>query len=404
MDTHSLLFRVLFFSLLVILIDTVLWFRLKHAAQNNAWIRRIRLSIPIITLLFGLSLGLYFWLAGKPGLDPVAYRRVFIFTGLFQIIWLPRLVYVVLDLITLVFLLIWRKTRVALHRNLLYLNLGIGLLMTLACLHAVFIGKHDVRLREIHLNPEGLPVAFQEISLLQISDTHLGSFGDIEKARRGLQRVFETSPDIIVVTGDLINIIAEEAYPYEDVLTSMRAPMGKYAILGNHDIGDYVKGDTIRPPEINRALLREFYRRTGFILLEDSAVVLHKDGDSLLLAGVDNWGLPPFRQEGDLAQALSGRAHMPAILLSHDPTHWDAEVRQHPQVLLTLSGHTHGMQLGFRFPGFQWSPAQYKYPRWVGVYQEGSQYLYVNPGFGFIGMPSRLGIYPELSLITLGGS
>lgn len=401
MGGHSLLFRVILFTLLVGIIDLYLWYRLGPNRSKLFIIRWFRKTIFPISLLFGLSFLGYLLLEGLPGLDPAAYRRAFIFTGAFQIIWMPRLVFACVDLIGLLPCLIPWRFRKQCSQITLFLGFFMWGLVLALCLYATGFAKSDFRIREMSVSVQGLPESMKGLRIAHFSDTHLGSFSKQENVRKGLKVLQSTHPDIIFFSGDLINTIAEEAWPYEADFAALSAAYGKYAILGNHDIGDYVKGDTIRPPEENRKLLRDFYQRTGFILLEDSADMIHIQGDSIIIAGVDNWGLPPFRQEGDLIKALAYFPGSPTLLLSHDPTHWDAEVFHYPQVLITFAGHTHGMQMGIYSKNRRWSPIQFKYPKWIGLYEKEGRYLHINPGFGFIGIPSRMGIYPEISILTL---
>ncbi|HRY99301.1 MAG TPA: metallophosphoesterase [Bacteroidales bacterium] len=394
-----MLTRILALILAIGVLDLLVWAYLRRPGDTPVFRKLRRLHFPI-SVATGLAFVSYLLLRGMPGLDPQAYREWFIFTGLMALIWMPRLVFATFSVLLHLLSLIAGRGR-QWKRATAFLALGLAGAMLGAVSWGILIGKSDYIVHYIRLGHPGLPPAWNGLRIAQFSDTHLGSFGHPENVRKGLRMMQSTEADLIVFTGDLINTVAEEAWPYAEDFRSLRAPLGKFAILGNHDIGDYVKGDTIRPPEENRRLLREFFRDAGFVLLEDSAVSLVRDGDTLVVAGVDNWGLPPFRQEGDLARALGFFPGAPTLLLSHDPTHWEAEVKQRPEVLLTLSGHTHGMQMGMRFGNFQWSPASFKYPLWGGLYSENDSYLFVNTGFGFLGFPARIGIRPEISLITL---
>lgn len=394
-----MLFRILSLILAIGLLDLLSWAYLRRLGNIPVFRTLRKLHFPI-SLAFGLAFLAYILLRGMPGLDPKAYREWFVFTGLMALIWMPRLVFVTVSLVLHIAGLFAGRAKTWKNASG-YLCLGLAAAMFVAVSWGILVGKTHYVVKDISLEHPGLSPAWSGLRIAQFSDTHLGSFGNPENVRKGLRMLQSTKPDLIVFTGDLINTVAEEAWPYAEDFRSLKAPLGKFAILGNHDIGDYVKGDTIRPPEENRRLLRAFFQDAGFVLLEDSAVPLVIDGDTLVLAGVDNWGLPPFRQEGDLARTLGFFPGAPTLLLSHDPTHWEAEVKQRPEVLLTLSGHTHGMQMGIRFGNFQWSPASFKYPLWGGLFSENDSYLYVNTGFGFLGFPARIGIRPEISLITL---
>ena len=396
MESHHLIYRVLSLVAVVIVVD-VLMYLLLRPMQGRIFqiLRRIHFSLSIG---YGILLFSYAWLAGLPGLDAEAYRLYFFFTGLFVLIWIPRLLF---NLAALPLLVVRYFRNFTCRRRIDRLLLSIYLLGIVLILYGTFIGRSQFIVREHTLSATALNNALPPLRIAQISDLHIGSFGNPKSVRKGLQILQEQKADIIVLTGDLINVAAEEAWPYEADFSALEAPLGKYAILGNHDIGDYLKGDTIRPPEINRRMLRAFFEKCGFILLEDSAVILQHQGQAFALAGVDNWGLPPFRKEGDLQGALAYTNALPVILLSHDPTHWGAEVLQYPQVILTLSGHTHGAQIGLYNRWFRWSPVQYKYPKWGGMYEENGRYLHVNTGFGFIGIPMRIGMWPEISLLRI---
>lgn len=250
---------------------------------------------------------------------------------------------------------------------------------------------------------KNLPKAFDGFKIVQISDIHSGSFTRRAEVQRGIGMVNNLGADVILFTGDIVNNRADELDPWMDVFNQLRAPHGVFSILGNHDYGDYVRWETAQDKAANLAELKTRHKTLGFDLLLNNHRLLEKDGQSIGLIGVENWGLPPFPQYGNLKRATDGLPDVPfKILLSHDPSHWDAEVLGHSHHFdLTLSGHTHGMQFGVEIPGFRWSPVQYRYPRWAGLYQEGEKYLYVNRGFGFIGLPGRVGIWPEITLITL---
>jgi predicted MPP superfamily phosphohydrolase len=248
-----------------------------------------------------------------------------------------------------------------------------------------------------------LPSAFDGLKLIHISDLHLGSlYGHQDKIRRAVEMINRESPDLIVFTGDLVNNLAEEAAGWTDILSEMKARHGKLSILGNHDYGEYYNWPDKESRTENMERLYSAHRQSGFSLLLNQSVSIDRDDQGIFIAGVENWGLPPFEQYGDLSLALKDIPEGSfTILLSHDPSHWDEEVLGKTRIQLTLSGHTHGMQFGIRIGRFRWSPIQHKYPRWIGLYTEGSQYLHVNPGLGYIGYAGRICIPPEITLITL---
>jgi predicted MPP superfamily phosphohydrolase len=264
-------------------------------------------------------------------------------------------------------------------------------------------GKHFYRVRRTTLFFDDLPEAFDGFTLTQLSDVHSGSFGDARAVQAGLQLVNSQHSDVILFTGDLVNNQAVEMEPWISTFSSLEAPMGKYSVLGNHDYGDYVQWESQEKKRANFERLKQIHAEIGFRLLLNQSVSLEKNGQQLTLVGVENWGKGGFQKYGDLRRALAGVAENSfKILLSHDPSHWDSVVLQHPSpIQLTLSGHTHGMQFGIEFLGFKWSPIQYIYRHWAGLYKHNQRYLYVNRGFGYLGLKGRVGIWPEITVITL---
>src|SRR5690606_22018507 len=251
-----------------------------------------------------------------------------------------------------------------------------------------------------------LPEPLRGLKILHISDIHSGSFDNIEAVTKGVVKAMELKPDIIFFTGDLVNDRASEVLPYIPVFSALQAPMGVYSVLGNHDYGDYVSWPSAQAKQHNLEQLIAAHGKMGWKLLNNEHVVLEKQGAKIAIIGVENWSAKAhFPRHGNLqiaTQGLNKKEVACSILLSHDPSHWDAEVRSNfPEIDLTLSGHTHGMQFGIEIPGFKWSPVKYMYPRWAGHYQQGNQQLYVNRGFGFLGYPGRLGILPEITLLEL---
>lgn len=263
--------------------------------------------------------------------------------------------------------------------------------------YAYHVRRHDVPI-------EGLPEGLDGLRIVQISDAHLGSFlEDIVPVEKGLEMINALKPDILCFTGDLVNDSSDEAEPWIPSFRKLEARYGKFSILGNHDYADYARR-TDEERERVRARIRAIHGEMGFDLLLDRHRVIEHQGSQLLLAGVQNWGRG-FRQSGDLDAALSGAdTTLPTVLLSHDPTHWEEKVMDgKAPVELTLSGHTHGMQMGLELPalGIKFSPSSLRYKRWGGLYKEGSQMLHVNRGFGLLGFPGRIGMPPEITELTL---
>lgn len=264
-------------------------------------------------------------------------------------------------------------------------------------------GKYNYKVHHVTLNYPDLPAAFDGFKIAQISDVHAGSFDNYDAVKRGIDTIQAQQPDLILFTGDLVNNLAEEVEPYINAFKSLTAPFGKFSVMGNHDYGEYVEWPSALAKAENERRLRGHHRSMDFRLLENESVLLRKEGEAIRLAGVENWGKPPFPSKGDLDQALAGEGQNDfTVLMSHDPHHWEEKVIYNNQhVHLTLSGHTHGMQMGVDIPGLKWSPVKYRYKRWAGLYDEMGRYLYVNRGFGFIGFPGRVGIWPEITVFEL---
>jgi predicted MPP superfamily phosphohydrolase len=267
-----------------------------------------------------------------------------------------------------------------------------------------FSNKYNYRLKKIKLSFDNLPSSFKGLKIVQISDIHSGSFTDKAAVNRGVDMVLNAKPDLILFTGDLVNDRADEMKDYMDVFNRIKAPMGVFSTLGNHDYGDYTSWPSAQAKMTNLERLKQIHSELGWRLLMDEHVILEKNNEQIALLGIQNWSaFGRFPKYGKMDKAYPGTEKYPfKILMSHDPSHWDAEVRvKYPDVDLMLSGHTHGMQFGVENPYFKWSPVQWFYKEWAGLYEEGKQKLYVNRGYGFIGYPGRVGILPEITLFEL---
>ncbi len=292
-------------------------------------------------------------------------------------------------------------------RSLFLSWLGIGVGGTLfSSLIYGFSNKYNYHIRRVPLSFAHLPAGFKGLKIVQVSDIHSGSFTNKRAVEKGVQMILDLKPDIILFTGDLINDRATEMDDYIDVFSKLTAPMGVYSTLGNHDYGDYVRWPNAEAKIQNLERLKKLEIDMGWRLLMNEHVVLERGGDQIALIGIENWSAKSsFPKYGRMDEAYPGaEKYAFKILMSHDPSHWDAEVRpRYGDIDLMLAGHTHGMQFGVEIPGFKWSPVQYVYKQWAGLYEEGKQKLYVNRGYGFIGYPGRVGILPEITLIELNG-
>ncbi|WP_114791681.1 metallophosphoesterase [Niabella yanshanensis] len=264
--------------------------------------------------------------------------------------------------------------------------------------------KYNYQVKNIKIPFANLPAAFKGLKIVHISDIHTGSFTNYKAVNKGIDLILSQNPDLILFTGDLVNNKSDEVGEYQKIFGRLKAPMGVYSVLGNHDYGDYVQWKTQTEKAENLDALKKIHADMGWRLLLDEHLPLEKDNATIGLVGVQNIsGRGSFHSYGSLAKAMQGAGNYPfKILMSHDPSHWDTEVStKFTDVDLTLSGHTHGMQFGVEIPGFRWSPVQYVYKHWAGLYEQQQQKLYVNRGFGFIGYPGRVGILPEITVIEL---
>ncbi len=294
---------------------------------------------------------------------------------------------------------------VALSRSafLSWMGIGIGTVFT----GTMFAGMRNVynyRVKKVSLKNDKIPAAFKGFKIVQISDIHSGSFNSVEGPAKGVEMILDLKPDLILFTGDLVNSSSREMEPYTELFRQLKAPYGVYSVLGNHDYAKYMPGTKAEKAADVENMIK-LQEQMGWKLLRNEQVVLEKDGQEIHLIGVENWSTnTSFPTYGDLEKAYQGvDTTKYQILMSHDPTHWEAEiVKKFPEIDLTLSGHTHGMQFGFEIPGLKWSPVQWVYKQWMGMYQHKQQQLYVNTGYGFIGYPGRVGILPEITLFELG--
>ncbi|WP_343487475.1 metallophosphoesterase [Allomuricauda sp. d1] len=290
------------------------------------------------------------------------------------------------------------------RRFLSVLALGIAALPFGALLWGMYKGKYNYKVLKYVLEFDDLPEAFDGYQITQISDIHSGSFDDRKKIEYGVNLINEQQSDVILFTGDMVNNMAAEMVPWKELFSTLNAKDGKFSVLGNHDYGDYVSWETEEAKTKNLEDLKVLQKGMGFDLLMNEHRYLEKNGEKIALVGVENWGAGGFKKAGDLKKASSGIEKDDfKILMSHDPSHWEQQVISDDyHYHLTLSGHTHGMQFGIEIPGWiKWSPVKWRYKYWAGIYEELGQFINVNRGFGFIGYPGRVGIWPEISVITL---
>lgn len=282
-------------------------------------------------------------------------------------------------------------------------GLGLGGVLSALFIDGITFGKYRHTVRRVKVKLTNLPKSFKGYKIIQISDVHSGSFSDPDKLKHAVDLINEQNPDLVLFTGDMVNNVADEFKPFIPLFSKIKAKDGKFAVLGNHDYGDYVNWSSLDAKKKNLDTLIDYEKQAGFDMLRNENRIIEKNGEKLYILGVENWGLKPFPQFGKIDDALKGIPESATkILMSHDPTHFDYVVKKHPaNIHLTLSGHTHGMQFGLDLKNIKWSPVQYRYPKWADLYESEDKFLYVNRGFGVLGYPGRVGVLPEITLFEL---
>lgn len=282
--------------------------------------------------------------------------------------------------------------------------LGLAAVPFLSLLYGMTVGKYNFKVVPQTLYFDQLPDSFDGLKLIHLSDIHSGSLRDTEKVQYAIDLINEQEADLILFTGDIVNTHASEMEPWIETFKGIKpVKYGKFSVLGNHDYGEYIQWPSQKAKENNFIAIKELHRRIDFQLLLNEHIAIGEGSEKIFLVGVENWG-HNFKKAGDLNKASEGLNKVDfKILLSHDPSHWEYEVKDYPNTMhLTLSGHTHGLQFGIELPGiYKWSPVQYVYKQWAGLYQKDEKYLYVNRGFGFHAYPGRVGIWPEITVIQL---
>lgn len=283
-------------------------------------------------------------------------------------------------------------------------GIGIGSLVFLGIVGKNSSTLYDYRVRKVHLHLPNLPSAFEGMQIAQISDIHSGGLFNPVAVRKGVDMVLDQKPELILFTGDLVDSRSDEMKDYISIFSRLKAPLGVFSVLGNHDYGEYAHWDTFEKQRKDHEILIQIHKQMGYDLLLNENRKIKIGGDEISLIGVENWSASPdYPRHGRLDLAVRGTQNSPVrLLMSHDPSHWRAEILpKYPEIDMTFSGHTHGMQMGIRLPPFQWSPIQYIFPEWAGLYEHQGKQIYVNVGFGYIGYPGRIGMYPEITIFSL---
>lgn len=407
--------RILLFILFLFVIE---WLALRgllkvvHQPQRRKTIRTIYWLLALV--MFVLTGAYYFYNVLSDTPDHIQFKRFFNLSALFVLNMAPKLILSLVSLIDdlLMFLMFLYKHIVKknigkrfshVRFGIMTVGLSLAAFLVVMLAHGMIAGKNDAVVKHVRVASPHVPDAFDGFTIAQISDLHLGSYSGTAHVEKAVALLQELNPDVIVFTGDMVNNEAAEALPFVQHFAKLNPPYGMYSVLGNHDMGDYRRWYNEREKNCNLNELVRQQEAMGFRMLRNAHAYIVRGSDTIVMVGVDNWGEPPFKQYGDLSLALDCVSpDLFTVLLTHDPSHWRSEVLQNPRVNLSLSGHTHGFQFALNIAGRKISPVQLKYAEWGGLYSEGDQHLYVNTGYGFIGFPGRVGVPPEITLITLG--
>ncbi|MCF4101145.1 metallophosphoesterase [Gillisia sp. M10.2A] len=400
MRSYSL-FTILILCFAILLVDIIAFYWLSFITQllTSSILKNIIYALFWI-FTFGLITSI---LILKVRLDTIVPQRKHLLIsslyGLSVSSFIPKLLFVLI--ISILYYTNYIFSEEVSIITISLLGLLSGFLPFFVIVYGIFRSRYRFKVHHLHIPLKESSHKLRKLKIVQISDLHLGSFNfRYHILDRAIQLINQLQPDLIFFTGDLVNNYAWELKGWEKILGKLKAKHGKYSILGNHDYGDYSHWETTQSKEENFNILKEFHKDTGFKLLLNDAEIVSIQQEKIAIVGVENWGSPPFKQYGDLKEALKNVDSIPLkILLSHDPSHWSEEVVGKTDILLTLSGHTHGMQAGINMRSKEWSPIKYKYKHWAGLYNNEGQYLYVNRGLGWLGFPGRLGMRPEITLI-----
>ena len=411
--------RVLILFSILLIIDFYVFQGFKllfppRPAGRNIWYI-VYWSIPVIAVLFIIAAATTKWhLWYRPlRIYPFAVIAIIYISKLFVVIFLllddiiraARFVYTfIADRISSKTEVAGALPNISRIKFLTQVGTAIAGVQFISLLYGMAKGAYDFRVRKVSLTFPELPEGFDGVKIVQISDIHSGSFAGTKHLEDAVSLTLDQGADYIFFTGDLVNDRSIEAEEFGQIFERIKAPMGVYSILGNHDYGDYVRWNSMEEKKRNLAALKNLQKEFGWKMLNNAHAYLERNGARIGLVGVENWSRSlRFKKYGSMSDAVEGFEKQPFnILLSHDPSHWNGEITSgYPYIDLTLSGHTHGMQYGVDIPGFKWSPVQYVYKEWMDLYENRSQRLYVNRGLGFIGYPGRVGILPEITVLEL---
>ena len=394
---------IVFLCLAILIVDTAAFFWLKSITQLVKQ-PLIENSINVLFWVFttGLIASIILLKTRLDTLHP--YRKQLLISSLYGLSissFVPKFIFVII-----ISILYFANYLLSEEESLIIVpavGLLSGFLPFAVILYGIFRTLYLFKIHKLKVEINQLSENFEKLKIVHISDLHLGSFSfRYHILERAVSLINGLKPDFIFFTGDLVNNYAWELKGWHKVLKKLDANIGKYAVLGNHDYGDYSEWKSEKMKQSNFELIKHFYKKIDFKLLLNESDIVEINNEEMVVVGVENWGSPPFKQLGDLNKSLENVGHIPfKILLSHDPTHWNEEVVEKTNIVLTLSGHTHGMQAGINYKSKKWSPIKYKYQHWAGLYKKGMQYLYVTRGLGWLGFPGRLGMRPEITFLEL---
>ena len=400
--------RWFIFITLYILIDFYA-FQAFRTVTKNQWVYGLYLIVSLIVLV-----NLIYQLSAMDRSQGITTPAMYAM-GFFLVLFVPKLIVVIAMLgedVVRLFVGIYNKLLAtgdsfampSRRKFISSIALGLAAIPFASLLYGMYKGKYQYRVLKYQLFFDDLPASFDGYKITQISDIHSGSFDNHEKVNYAVDLINKQQSDVLLFTGDLVNNMATEMHEWKGVFQKLTAKDGVYSVLGNHDYGDYVEWESATAKEENLQALKNLQKEMGWDLLLNEHRFLEKDGEHIALVGVENWGAGGFKKAGDIDRASEGLSENDfKILMSHDPSYWQEKLKSHPKNFhLTLSGHTHGMQFGIEIPGFlKWSPVQYRYENWAGLYKENGRWINVNRGLGFLGYPGRVGIWPEITVIEL---
>lgn len=412
----NLVSRIIFLFIFLLAFDAIVFLGAKYLFRNcgkcsfKNYMYLFHWLVSIILILLFL---IFYSLKSIPCKDFQTVRTYYVFFAFFLVTYFPKIIFSVFFLSGFIIMrfcnLLYRKKTGKFSKFTKLAGAGIvqaggilSILVFLVMIHGMLVYRFDYKVIRQEVYLENLPSSFNNYRIVQISDMHLGSMSRLQPVEKLARMINELHPDMLVFTGDMVNILSEEAIPFIPAFRKLDPTIPKFSIFGNHDFADYAYCMNDSYKTADKRKLVKIEEQMGFHVLLNESLVIKKNGDSFALIGVENWGQKPYKKYGDLEKAMKNVKNIKTkILLSHDPEHWTFEVAPHYDIDLTLSGHTHAMQFGIKIGHFKWSPIQYKYPNWNGLYQSGKKQQYVNRGVGYLGFPGRIGLRPEITLIVL---